>query len=176
MGVAGLERLVPMPLSLVMLFFISMAAWRDIATRTIPNVIALLLLPAGVLLRTFDGASSVAVSAVTALLLFIFLLALHARSLIGGGDVKFAAAVAFGLSPFDTYRFLISTAIAGSLLGLAYLLLSRVLPQQRLSKSQSLLLRVVAVEAWRIRRRGPLPYAVAIAAGAAFVLLHPGGL
>jgi Flp pilus assembly protein protease CpaA len=34
-----------------------------------------------------------------------------------------------------------------------------------------MLRRVLAVEARRVRRRGPLPYAVAIAAGGVFLLL-----
>jgi prepilin peptidase CpaA len=32
--------------------------------------------------------------------------------------------------------------------------------------------RIYGVERWRIRRRGPLPYGVAIAAGGVFTLLH----
>ena len=38
-----------------------------------------------------------------------------------------------------------------------------------------LLRRVLRVESWRIRRGAPLPYGVAIAAGAAFALIRPGG-
>ena len=72
-------------------------------------------------------------------------------------------------------RLFIATAIAGGVLAVAYLLLERTLMPTNKPASMSLLRRVIAVEAWRIRRRGPLPYGVAIAAGGAFILLHPGG-
>jgi Flp pilus assembly protein protease CpaA len=36
-------------------------------------------------------------------------------------------------------------------------------------------LRVAAIERWRIRRRGPVPYGVAIAIGGAFVVLTSQG-
>jgi PAP2 superfamily len=39
---------------------------------------------------------------------------------------------------------------------------------------QSLFRRILAVEGWRIRHHGPLPYGAAIAAGGAFVLLQAG--
>jgi prepilin peptidase CpaA len=84
------------------------------------------------------------------------------------------SALAMGLSPFDCYRFVVATAIAGGILGLAYLLLSRMPRGPHKSGRVSLLGRVAAVESWRICRRGPLPYGVAIAAGGAFVLLHSG--
>jgi prepilin peptidase CpaA len=81
-------------------------------------------------------------------------------------------ALAVGMSPFDSYRFVVATAIAGGLLGIAYFLLSRRLNGLRESRRASLLGRVATIESWRIRRRGPLPYGVAIAAGGTFVLLH----
>jgi len=68
----------------------------------------------------------------------------------------------------------VATALAGGILGITYLLFSRRLAPMRLAKRTSILKRVIAVETWRVRRRGPLPYGVAIAAGGAFVLLHPG--
>ena len=83
-------------------------------------------------------------------------------------------ALAVGLSPHDCYRFVVVTALAGGLLALSYLLLSH---QKRIAPAitrQSLFRRILAIEGWRIRHRGPLPYGVAIAAGGAFVLLQPG--
>ena len=150
------------------------AAWRDVATRTIPDSLEPLA-PRGrragshyrrsVSLRSF-GSDRFA--------LLILLMVVHSRGFIGGGDVKIMTALAVGLSPFDCYRFVIATAIAGGLLGIVYLLLSRRPAAMRESKRASLLGRVVAIEFWRIRRRGSLPYGVAIAAGGAFVLLHSG--
>ncbi len=122
----------------------------------------------------FEGPSAILLSLVTAFLLFILLMAAYARGLIGGGDVKLMTAFAVGLSPFDSYRFVVATAIAGGVLAVFYLLASRRMQLSSPSRPASLLGRVIAVEAWRIRRRGPLPYGVAIAAGGAFVLIHSG--
>jgi prepilin peptidase CpaA len=152
------------------------AAWNDIATRLIPDAVSLWLVALGVIARLFEGhPSDLAWSAGTALLLFGFLLTLHARGLIGGGDVKIMTALAVGLSPLDCYRFIVATAIAGGLLGIIYLVLSRRLPPMHRVRGISLLNRVASLELRRIRRRCPLPYAVAIAAGGTFVLLHTGG-
>lgn len=160
--------------SATMLMFLLLAAWHDVVTRTIPDTIGVLLAVAGGFGRLLEGPSALALSAGAALLLFVLLLAAFSRGLIGGGDVKLMTAFAVGLSPLNSYRFVVATAIAGGLLGIAYLLLSRSPRFVGLTKRTSLLGRVFAVEAWRIRRRGPLPYGVAIAAGGAFVLLNSG--
>jgi prepilin peptidase CpaA len=150
------------------------AAWRDVAVRTIPDTLSVLLLAIGGLARVLEGPWELVLSAGVALLLFVFLFAAFSRGLIGGGDVKLMTAFAIGLRPVDSYRFVVATAIAGGLLGITYLLLSRMPHFVRQIRRTSLLGRVFAVEAWRIRRRRPLPYGVAIAAGGTFVLLHSG--
>ena len=89
---------------------------------------SLLLLGTGGLARILAGPSAFALSVATALLLLILLMVIHSRGLIGGGDVKIMTALAVGLSPFDCYRFVVATAIAGGILAIAYLLLSPRLP------------------------------------------------
>jgi len=165
-----------LPFTLAALVLLLMAAWHDIATRLIPDGISLWLLALGALARLFGAPSNLAFSLETALLLLALLLILHSRGLIGGGDVKVMTALAVGLSPLDCYRFIVATAIAGGLLGTSYLVLSATLPAMHSVRGASLLNRVAVLETRRIRRRGPLPYCVAIAAGGTFVLLHPGGL
>jgi Flp pilus assembly protein protease CpaA len=128
---------------------------------------------AGAAFRGKSFRSSLSVG--TALLLLSLLLTLYSRGLIGGGDVKIMTALAVGLSPFDCYRFIVATAIAGGLLGITYLVLSRRLPPIHRVRGASLLNRVAVLENRRIRRRGPLPYGVAVAAGGTFVLLRTGG-
>jgi prepilin peptidase CpaA len=44
------------------------------------------------------------------------------------------------------------------------------LPRPLPGRPPSLAARIIRVERWRLRRGGPLPYAVAIASGAFFVL------
>jgi prepilin peptidase CpaA len=159
---------------IAMLVLLAAGAWQDFATRTIPDEVNALLFVVGGLARLVQGPQELFYSGLSALMLFLLFMSVYSRGLIGGGDVKFMTACAVGLSPFDCYRFVVVTALAGGILGITYLLLSRRLVPMRLSKRTSLLRRVIANEAWRIRRRGPLPYGVAIAAGGAFVLLHPG--
>jgi prepilin peptidase CpaA len=161
-------------LALAVLVLLVMAAWRDIATRTIPDTIGLLLFATGGLMRIREGPLALALSVGIALLFFALLLIAYTRGLLGGGDVKLMTSIAAGLSPFDCYRFVTATAIAGGLMGIAYLLLSRWLSGHYEPNHTSLLNRVCAIECWRIRRRAALPYGVAIAAGGAFVLLRSG--
>jgi prepilin peptidase CpaA len=157
-----------------MLTLLAAGAWQDIATRTIPDEVSALLFVGGGLARLIQGPQELFYSGIGALVLFLLFMFAYSRGLIGGGDVKLMTAFAIGLSPSDCYRFVVATALAGGVLGIIYLLLSRRLVPMRMSRHASLLKRVIAAEAWRIRRRGPLPYGIAIAAGGAFVLLHPG--
>ena len=107
--------------------------------------------------------------------LFALLVLAHARGALGGGDVKLAAAMALGLAPVQTYRFVVATILAGGVLSLLHLLLRRAPPPAPLPKKFSrrapLAWRIVTVERWRIRRKGSLPYGVAIACGGAWVML-----
>ncbi len=152
------------------------AAWRDVVSRTIPDAVGLLLLSIGGLSRLFEGPSALASSMVAAMLLFALLMVAYSRGFIGGGDVKLMTAFAIGLSPLNSYHFVVATALAGGLLGIAYLVLSRSTRLPHQASDRSLLRRVMAVEFWRARRRGSLPYGVAIAAGGTFVLFHTGSL
>jgi len=110
-----------------------------------------------------------------ATLVFGLLLCLATCGLLGGGDVKLAAAVAVGLSPANTWDFLFITVLAGGALGVAYLSGPKLVPRLRPAVGAGSFGRILAVEAWRMRRRGPLPYGVAIAMGAILVLLRTPG-
>lgn len=152
------------------------AAGWDIAVRRIPDLISLGLLLLGLAGRAAEGVAALGASFACAALVFMLLTLLHARSLLGGGDVKLAAALAVGLPPLGTYQLIMLTGIFGGLLALLYLLLAQVLPAPRpAGPAATLLGRIRAAEAWRIRRRGPLPYGVAIAGAGAFLLLRPFG-
>lgn len=149
-------------------------AWRDIATRTIPDTVSLLAALIGLAARLAVGPQAALLSILTAALLFALLLFLFARGALGGGDVKLMSALALGMAPAMVWDFLVVTAIAGGVLALAYLALSRLLPARlaRPAIASGTVPRLCHVEAWRIRRRGPLPYGLAIAVGGATVLLH----
>lgn len=151
------------------------AAVSDLATRTIPDQVCIALALIGFGVRLVAGVTAVAVSVVVAVALFALLVLAHARGALGGGDVKLAAALAVGLAPLQTYRFVVATAIAGGVLSLLHLLLRRAPPPARSatrsSARASLARRIVTIERWRIRRKGSLPYGIAIACGGAWVTL-----
>jgi prepilin peptidase CpaA len=158
------------------LCLLGVAAWRDIALRRIPDAASIGLVVLGVTARAAEGLAALGISLACSAVLFGLLVVLHARGLFGGGDVKLAAALAVGLPPVGTYHLVILTGVLGGVLGLFYLLLARLLPAARpAGPAASFFQRVRAIEAWRIRRRGPLPYGVAIAGAGAFLLLRPFG-
>jgi prepilin peptidase CpaA len=164
MTAAGVFLLIAVPLLLY-------AAARDIATRLIPDEVSLAIVAAGIATRLFEGWQQAGMSLLVGVLLFVVLLLLAMRGMIGGGDAKLIAAMATGLPPAETWNFIVATVLAGGVLAVGYLVARRLMPQPRLAPGAPMLRRLLAVEAWRIRRRGPLPYAVAIAAGGLFLLL-----
>jgi len=167
-------------MALVSAALLLFAAWRDLASRTIPDGVSVGLAVLGLAAHAAEGdGAALGLSAATAALLFLVLVLLHARGALGGGDVKLASALALGLSPLATLDFLLATALAGGALALAYIALGRLLADARhllpLRAAAALPRRVLAVEQRRIRRGGPLPYAAAIAVGGVATLLQPIG-
>lgn len=175
--------------ALLTIGLLAVAAASDLATRIIPDQVCIALAVLGLGERVFAGLSAAVVSAGVALGLFAVLVLAHARGALGGGDVKLAAAVALGLAPMQTYRFLVATVLTGGILSLLHLALRRAPapmvsthravsshsgPASRWAQPShcaSLLRRVLTVERWRIRRKGSLPYGIAIACGGAWVTL-----
>lgn len=162
--------------SLVTAFAITLllaAAWRDVASRVIPNELCAAVALSGVALQAMQGPAALLAAIGVAALLFGALLVPFAAGALGGGDVKLASALALGLAPLQAWQFITATAIAGGMLGLLYITLNRALPRRGSAppRGASLPRRVLLAELHRIRRRGTLPYGVAIAAGGAFVLL-----
>src|SRR3712207_5643124 len=79
-----------------------LAAWCDLATRTIPDGIGVALAVLGLLTRAAEGPFPAAASLLVAASLFAALLPLHARGIFGGGDVQLITALAVGLPPLST--------------------------------------------------------------------------
>lgn len=160
--------------SLLPLLPLALAAWRDLATRTIPNRVPAAIVLIGLPLRAATGGvAGLAWSCAFALLLFAALAAVHARGILGGGDVKLAAAVGLGLPPVSMPQFLAATAISGGVLAAAHLSLRLAPRRTRPPLHAPTLRRIYAIERWRVARRGSLPYGIAIASGGAYAILGP---
>jgi len=128
------------------------AAVVDVRTFTISNRLNLtvaLLAPvywASVALSPWPG---IAVQLAAAAAVFVLLAGAFYAGMMGGGDVKLAAALALWFSPFTTIHFLVLTSLAGGVLTLV----------------------VVALHRARKREGRPeIPYGVAIAFGGLAIL------
>jgi len=93
---------------------------------------------------------------------------------LGGGDVKLLGAAALAVPVVSMTSFILDVGVAGGLLALLYLLARRLVPAASVTVPVSLAARVWRAECWRIRRGGPLPYGLAIAAGGVLTLLQGG--
>jgi prepilin peptidase CpaA len=156
-----------------------LAAGTDIATRTIPNTIPAVVAVVGLSARLLAGPRALAMSAIAAVLLFAVLLLLHARGLLGGGDVKLIPATAIGFSLPAISHFVFITVMAGGVLAMLYLLGRWVVrgsaPAAPPPRGAALIRRIFSAERWRIARHGSLPYGVAIACGGIWVIISQTG-
>jgi prepilin peptidase CpaA len=143
-------------------------AGHDLAVRTVPNRLVAVLTGTGLVLSSFRH--GLLTSLAMAALLLLIAAALWLRGYIGGADAKLLAASGLLVPPAAVLSMLLATAIAGGLLCLPYLLGARLLPRPKPGRPTHLLPRLLRCELWRLRRGGPLPYAVAIAAGTLFAL------
>lgn len=145
------------------------AALHDIAARTIPNGIPAALATLGVAMRLHDG--NLPPALVAAVLLTGVAGLCWLRHWLGGGDLKLLIALALLLPPAHVLPAIVTVAWCGTALALPYLALRRRLPAPSPHRPTGLPARVWRVERFRLRRGGPLPYAVAIAAGGLLELL-----
>jgi prepilin peptidase CpaA len=147
------------------------AALHDLAVRTVPNWLPALLLLLGICARLLDH--DLLPGLLVAAIAFAVLFGIWIAGAMGGGDVKLWAAAVLLVPPGwqSQFTFFVHVVLAGGLLALVYLGLSLVVPRPRATHDGNRLRRFLRVEQWRIGRRGPLPYACAIAAGAIVALL-----
>jgi prepilin peptidase CpaA len=151
------------------------AAAHDLAVRTVPNPVSLIVAAAGLGLNTLDGQLGPALFGGG--LVFAGCWYCWRRGWIGGGDVKLLTACALLVPPVLVPELILTTAIAGAVLALFYLALgtalARRLPSAIPPRPTGLLRRVWRTEKRRIRRRLSLPYACAISAGVLLTLSSP---
>jgi prepilin peptidase CpaA len=147
---------------------LAFAALHDVATRTVPNWVSVAVLAFGITLQAIAGS----LLAATGLSLLVFLLAtaMWLRGWMGGADVKLLGAAAIAVTPGTIGSLLIDVSLAGGVLALVYLALSRLVHRPQPGPCKHFLKRLIKAELWRIHHRAPLPYAVAIAIGAVLTL------
>ncbi|MGE4481608.1 A24 family peptidase [Acidocella sp.] len=153
------------------LFLLLYAALHDFAARTVPNWVSGGVFLCGVALRGLDH--NLLPSLGAAAIIFILLFGIWAAGLMGGGDVKLWAASSLLIQPSWQME-LLSVAhvmLLGGGLAIFYLLLSFLVRRPVVSNAGSCLRRCLRAEQWRVARRGPLPYAVAISGGTLMVML-----
>jgi prepilin peptidase CpaA len=92
-----------------------------------------------------------------ALAVFVVLAAAYYMGMMGGGDVKLAAALALWFKPITTLKFLVIMSIAGGLLTIVVLLLHKKRAKPPIDGDQP-------------AARPEVPYGVAIAIGALWIL------
>ena len=162
---------------------IIMAALHDIVARTVPNGLAVSIAVAGLAAQVAlaagstdigTGLVSVGYALAAAVLVFVAAALLWRRGLMGGGDVKLLGAAALVMPVGLVPMLLVATSLSGGVLSMIYLATRRRLPGPGAGRAGSLLARAMRAERWRLRRGGPLPYAVAIASGAFFAISHGG--
>ena len=143
-----------------------LAAAHDLAARTVPNPVPILLALLGAVLQLAAGHLPASLGA--ALAVFIAAAFCWRRGWLGGADAKLLGAVSLLVAPRLVPSLLLAIALAGGALALLYLALRRLVRKPRARRPASLAGRILRAEAWRIARRGSLPYAAAIAAGTLF--------
>lgn len=153
------------------LLLLAFAGLHDLAVRTVPNYVSVLLLLIGASVRTLDH--NLLPALLFAFGMFLILCAIWMAGLMGGGDVKLWAASVLLVPPSFRMELalMLDVFLLGGGLAIFYLLLSLVIRKPAASKAGSHFHRFLRAECWRIKRRAPLPYACAITGGTFAVLL-----
>jgi prepilin peptidase CpaA len=148
------------------------AALHDIGFRTVPNRISAALLVCGIALRLFDGGThQLFYSLLCGGAVFLLTYFCWRMSWMGGADVKLLTAAAVFVPPMVVPTMLLATSLAGGVIAVVFLLGSRVAPRPSPGRPSGLIRRALRCELRRLRQRGPLPYAAAIAAGGVFAIV-----
>jgi prepilin peptidase CpaA len=159
------------PLLAAGLVLLCLAALHDFSFRTVPNMLCAALLLCGVALRLMGA--DIGYGLLAGAIVFTLCTLAWRFGWLGGGDVKLLGASAVFVSPGLVPALVLYTSLAGGVLAMIYLVAGRLVPAPSSARPHRLLARIARCELWRLRRRGPLPYAAAIAAGGICATLSP---
>ena len=147
------------------LLLLLFAALHDIGFRTVPNHISVSILLLGMVLRSQQGdlGAGLLCGALTFAVTYIF----WRFGWIGGADAKLLSASAVFVAPALLPTMIIGTSLSGGVLAAVYVFGGYFAPRKTVlaAPGASIITRVRRCELRRLRRRGPLPYAAAIATG-----------
>lgn len=146
---------------------LAVAALRDLETRRIPNAVTGTLLASGLVAQGlfFGGRAALAAAGAVAIAGAIHVIPWTQR-LLGGGDLKLAAAAAAWTGLHQLPLFLLATALFGGVVSIV-----AVADRLRV-RARSPLATIVGIRSSFAAARGtPVPYGVAIAAGALVALI-----
>jgi len=152
----------------VMLF----AALHDIGFRTVPDAASIALLLIGIAWRLLENPRWLPYSAGISVAILVLTYLLWRQGWMGGGDVKLLTAAGMFVPPWMVPLMVSGTALAGGVLALFYLVAGLVVKRPERPRPARFIPRVLRCEQWRLSRRGPLPYAAAIAVGGLLATLH----
>ena len=147
------------------------AGLHDFAFRTVPNRLCVALLACGLVLRLLGA--DVWQGVLAGFIVFALCAMAWRFGWLGGGDVKLLGAASVFVPPAYVPELVLYTSLAGGVLAAIYLVAGRLVPAPAAARPPTLLGRVARCELWRLHRRGPLPYAAAIAAGGICATLVP---
>lgn len=140
------------------------AAAQDVAARTVPNGATAALGLAGLTMRFLDG--TLLITGLIATTVFLLTMACWYRGWLGGGDVKLLGATMLLVPPPLQATVLLLMSLSGGVISAIYLVTRQFLRRSPGARATTFAGRVWRIEQWRLCRGGPIPYAVAIAAGA----------
>ena len=138
-----------------------LAAFLDLLTKKVPNILILPSLLLALLLAYINGGEALLVNSILGVCVgFLVLLYPYTKSLIGAGDVKLMAVVGAFLGPKLVLLAVLYTSIFGGLIVLIYLAYKGLLTES--------FHRVMSLQFSSAR----IPYACAISAGSCFTLFN----
>lgn len=148
-----------------------LAAAYDLRTRRIPNALVAGLFVCGLTVNALAGWQHALVQiAITAVILFAGSLAFSLK-LIGGGDVKLLAVACGALGYPAALNFIIYTLLCGGVIALVYSAVRGQLRTTLVNVCAMALPLFAGVRPVKLQSGMPMPYALAIFAGACFTAI-----
>jgi len=154
------------------LLLLAVAAATDLRDRRIPDEVTIAVAAIGLAQALLFRPGSVWISLVVASLVFFGLAVLSHHRIVGGGDLKLISAATLLVPPTQVGRLLVDIALAGGAVSCLYLAARLALRTQaspdapRRAPRAGALAAAVNAERLRVLAGGPMPYALAIFAGA----------